>query len=113
MSKLTPVCNDCGQHLAMRTDAPFGYGKITWEHEKPCVRPDHPPVIGYCSAADCEMPVYGDVSITHGPRQIMWCSEKCRKLIARQRAFIEAEQAQRYNQLKRRIKAGIDRRDAA
>lgn len=113
MSKRTPACPECGQHLVMHTDAPFGYGKLWWEHERPCVRPEHPPVIGYCSVEDCEKPVYGDTTIKPGPRQIMWCSEKCRKILARQRAFIEAEHARRYNMIKRRIKAGIDRRDAA
>lgn len=32
-----PRCDLCGQFLIAKSDAPFGYGALTFVHAKPCV----------------------------------------------------------------------------
>lgn len=101
MSRITPQCDNCLQHLKCVSDAPFGWGRITWEHEGPCIPPTVKPVLGYCSNPECERPVYGERPPGRRPRNL-WCSDECRNLLAEERRLSVLAAGRRYQARLRR-----------
>lgn len=103
-----PRCPICSQMLSCETD---WIGRMFYLHDRPCVPPPPSNVIGYCSNGDCGEPVRGDTPARR--REILWCSEECHRELMEAKRLAVLATAKKAYQKKRRIQAGINRRDAA